>query len=69
VPYQVDGDSIKGIATEYKETKDTDGRTPLSYCWKGSHILDISYIFYYNNFDREGPRGADVYILLNVAMF
>jgi hypothetical protein len=29
--------------------------------------LYISYIFYYNNFDREGPRGADVYILLNVA--
>jgi hypothetical protein len=27
----------------------------------------IRYIFYYNNFDRKGPRGADVYILLNVA--
>ena len=23
--------------------------------------------FYYNNFDREGPRGAYLYILLNVA--
>ncbi len=26
-----------------------------------------SCIFYYNNFDREGPREANVYILLNVA--
>lgn len=28
-------------------------------------LNSIIYI-YYNNFDREGPRGADVYILLNV---
>jgi len=23
----------------------------------------ISYVFYFHNFDREGPGGADVYIL------
>jgi hypothetical protein len=26
-------------------------------------LRDIS-AFYYNNFDREGPKGADLYILL-----
>jgi hypothetical protein len=30
----------------------------------GKGLYIISYIFiYYNNFDREGPRGADLYIL------
>jgi hypothetical protein len=33
---------------------------------KVTTLLYISYIIH-NNFDREGPRGADVYILLNVA--
>ncbi len=38
------------------------------YYWEGRNGgFYISYIFYYNNFDREGPRGADVYISLNVA--
>ncbi len=23
----------------------------------------VSYMFYFHNFDREGPGGADVYIL------
>jgi hypothetical protein len=33
-----------------------------------SVVVSITYVyFYYNNFDREGPRGADIYILLNVA--
>jgi hypothetical protein len=27
----------------------------------------VHYIISYNNFDREGPRGADLYILWSVA--
>ena len=44
-----------------------DGRPALRNYNHNYEIFYVSYIFYFNNFDREGPRGADVYILLNVA--